>query len=174
MTIIAAIISLLCIPAWLFRGGSLPRTDGLTFPGRRIVCLLAPALTVSVPLALVGVTGWASAALVTLSGAVFAASMSMGWLDASDLGRDGDRTEREEWMLLYARFSLFLLPAIPAAFVALPFMAPFVALAALGPCMWWLERAIWMDHGDHPGFPFVETATGTILAIGTMSAVVMV
>ena len=171
-TILTIVFALLCVPAWLYRGGSL--LHGKIPGGPRIWRLSVTPLCVTAALGLMFCTGLTSGLYLLGTFALFTAASVWGWLDASDLGRDGDRSFVKELGLIYARFAMFLLPAIPAYFLSPFAMIPFIALAIFGPTAWMIENKIWFYKGKVPPIPFAETYTGAVIGLGVIATLLLI
>lgn len=173
-TILACVTALLCVPAWLYRGGSLMQ-DAIkgTFLDDRWLRRGATPVVVACSLFVVyGPDLWSSLAIA--GGAVlFTAASADGWKNTTDMGMDGDRPFWKELLILQVRFLWFLLPLVSLYFAPWQTWIPTTVLAVLGPSAWVIERQVWRRHGKMPGFAFAETAIGGLLAVSTIAAVLL-
>lgn len=180
----SALIALLCVPAWLIRGGSLP---GFWWMPRWATLLVTPASIVAA-LVVGRPSGewWQWAALAGFAVAFFGAQAD-GWGRQMDLGSDAKRDDETGYRLrdliwesgssfsrdltgLYMRMAQFA-PAAALAWCWSPWAALVpLSLVLFAPLVWVAEH-LWIEGTPLEGrAPWVEMAIGAMLAAATALA----
>lgn len=164
-TILSVLFALQLSWTWLHRGGSMPWKTSIS----RIDRLLATPLVLVAALCLAYQPQTSIEAIALMAGAVlFGLAQVWGWLDASDLGADGDRPVWKEWLLLYARMLMFA-PAAVALYFYHPLSAIIPMTTLLMPIYFWLDRKFdWQYWWNGKVIARAELVVGVTFMIATL------
>lgn len=172
------ILALLCIPAWLYRGGSLPTQQAWpATANRRILTLAATPLAIYITFMAAAPLWWTTAGLLIAGAAAFGAAQADGWGRQMDLGSNNKPDDETGYLIrdlifaekssfardltgLYMRMAQFIPAAIIWSIADPWFALPALFMVVFAPLVWVAEH-VWIKPT-----PLFGKAAWTELAIG--------